>query len=228
MIFQSTRCHPENDRAIDTNICQGCRRVLYQNMMAILDLLPRSKNLTKTTPYEEYIQCPQLTKHNEGLFRVNDFLVDEEIACEDDHEEDDKHVLDKNGVLKHWYKDQLDVIEDEKDQEFDRVPEEDELSKIAQHLVNMKEIWLLGIELGVPNSKMEQLKMQHWKEGQKVFIFKMLMEWRNNKMEHLPKLRKTIKAVQKNQDRFFNIYNCIENLAEDNTVDSDALDSVQS
>jgi len=235
MIFQSTRYQSQDDRAIDTNICQGCRRVLFENLMAILGLLPRSKNLTKSTPYEEYIQCPQLTKHNEGLFRVNAFLVDEEISCEDDHAVDESHIINKHDALKFWYKDQLDAIEDERDQEFERVPTEDDLSKIAQHLLNMKEIWLLGIELGVPNSKMEQLKMQHWKEGQKVFIFKMLMEWRNSKMEYLPKLRKTISAVLKNQESgrkqeksSYDIYDCIKTTAPDNSVDSDAMDSVQS
>jgi len=222
MVFQSTQYN--DDRAIDTEECQRCRRVLYANMMAILGLLPRSKNLTKTTPYEEYIQCQKLTKHNEGLFRVNDFLVHKEITCENAHKEEDKHSLNKNIALQYWYKDQLDAIEDERDQEFDRVPTEEDLSKIAKELVNMNEIWRLGIELGVKNARMEQMRQDHCKDDSE-FIFNMLMEWRNRTTERLSNLRKTIKAVRKNQESCVDIYNCVQPTATDNTVNSDAVES---
>jgi len=214
MIFQENIYNDERD--IDTEKCQQCRRILYGNLMAILGLLPRSKNLKKTTPYEEYIQCPHLTKHNEGLFRVNDFLVDKRFTCEDDHTDEEKHVLYKHDVLKYWYKDHLDAIEDRRDREFDGVPTDKGLRKIAQHLVKMEEIWLLGIELGVTNVTLERMHQDHWKDGRNVLIFKMLIEWRNNKSEKLPELRKAIRAVQKNHERvFFEIYNCIDNPAED-------------
>jgi len=207
MVFQSQK--EENDDAIDPNTCQNCRRILYENLMAILGLLPRSSNITKSTPFEEYIQCPKLSKHNQGLFKVNDCIVKHEFACADDHKDNESHSMNKHVVLKFWYKETLDEIDDDRDRDFDRVPTDVDLSQIAQSLEKMKESWLLGIELGVPNVKLEEMKFDSW-QNKRDFIFSVLMEWRRSKCEALPKLRKTIRAVQKNQDHFVDVYDILD------------------
>jgi len=207
MVFKSQK--EENDYAVDPNTCQNCRRILYENLMAILGLLPRSSNITKYTPFEEYIQCPNLTKHNQGLFKVNDCIVKDEFACADDHEDNESHSMNTHVVLKFWYKETLDEIDGDRDRDFDRVPTDVDLSKIAQSLEKMKEIWLLGIELGVPNVKLEEMKFDSWQK-KRDFSFSVLMEWRRSKCEALPKLRKTIRAVQKNKDHFIDIYDILD------------------
>ena len=205
MFFQSKK--GQNDDAVDPDTCQNCRRTLYDNLMAILGLLPRSSNMMKSLPYEEYIQCPRLKNHNKGLLKVNDCIVYDECTCADDHEDNESHVMDKYDVLKFWYKETLAEIDDNRDRDFDRVPTEEDLSKIARSLEGMKEFWLLGIELGVPNVKLEQMKMDNWQKKQS-FIFHVLMEWRKSE-ESLPKLRKTIRAVQKNQDHCVDVYDIL-------------------
>jgi len=215
MVFQSTK--KQGDDAIDTEQCQNSRRVLYENLMAILGLLPRSANMEKTIPFEEYIQCRKLTKHNTGLFKVNDCIVKDEFACADDHEDDETHSMNRRDVLKFWYKDTLAEIEDNRDRDFVRLPTEKDLLIIAQSLEKMKEIWLLGIALGVPRIRLEKLKMDSWKH-QEYFSSLILREWWNKLMkekahvqlEALPNLRKTIKAVQKHQDHFLDIYDILD------------------
>jgi len=118
-------------------------------------------------------------------------------------------VMNKNDVLKFWYKDTFAEIEDKRDRKYDRLPTEQDLSKVALSLEEMKEIWLLGIELGVPNIKMEKIKMDS-RQNKREFIFSVLMEWRRSKYEALPKLRKTIRAVQKNQDHFVDVYDILD------------------
>jgi len=221
MVFQPRKA--QGGDAIDTELCQNSRRILYENLMAILGLLPRSSSLTKPTPYEEYIQCPNLTKHNQGLFKVNDCIVKDEFACADGHKDDETHVMDKNDVLKFWYKDTLVEIDNNRDRDFYRVPTDEDLSKIARSLEGMKEFWLLGIELGVPNVKLERMKMDS-KQHKREFIFHVLMEWRRSKYEALPKLRKTIRAVQKNQDCFNDIYDILDANDSCNAASNSGLD----
>ena len=117
--------------------------------------------------------------------------------------------MNKHVVLKFWYKETLDEIDDHRDRDFDRVPTDVDLSQIAQSLEKMKESWLLGIELGVPNVKLEEMKFDSW-QNKRDFIFSVLVEWRRSKCEFLPKLRKTIRAVQKNQDHFVDVYDILD------------------
>jgi len=224
MVFQSTKT--QGDDAIDTDHCQNNRRILYENLMAILGLLPRSSNMNKTTPFEEYIQCRKLIKHNIGLVKVNDCRVKDEFVCADGHEDDESHSMNRRDVLKFWYKDTLAEIDDNRDRDFDRLPTEKDLAKVAQSLENMKEIWLLGIELGVPMIRLEQIKMNS-KRNHGDFILHVLREWRN-KQEALPKLRKAIIAVQKHQDHFFDIYDNLDVNDPSNPANNDGHGSQMS
>jgi len=209
MVFQSRK--KQDDDAVDPNTCQNCRRILYENLMAILGLLPRSSHLTKTTPFEEYIQCPKLRRHNEGLLKVSDFKDCDELTCEKDHKDAESHVIDKHEALKFWYKDTLDKIESKRDQDFDRLPTDKELLKIAQ-LLEKIDSWSLGIELGIENHTLEQIEceVRERMQNKQNFIFRILIKWKNCKCKNLPWLRKAIRAVQRNQDHFVDIYDILE------------------
>ncbi|XP_052818704.1 uncharacterized protein LOC128244695 isoform X2 [Mya arenaria] len=213
MIFMPKQ-KQETEEAIDRCKCQDVSRQLYRHLMAILGLLPRSKHVTKTTPFEEHIQCPNLKKHNHGLFRVNDFIYEGNMSCNEDHDAKDAHSIEKS-VLKCWYHDALEEMEKyEEDNSGDlcRVPEDNELSKISRGLEGSKEFWLLGIELGIPQPTMEQLKRDHWKESRSVFIYHVLYEWKKSERQNatLSNLKRKVFAVQKNSDnKLGSIFRCL-------------------
>ncbi|XP_052774866.1 uncharacterized protein LOC128213275 isoform X2 [Mya arenaria] len=91
-----------SEKAINRCDCQYVRGQLYRALTAILEILPRSKHVTKTSPFEEYIQCPKLNTHNQGLFRVDDFKINESMSCSDDHEESAPHLIERS-ILQYWY-----------------------------------------------------------------------------------------------------------------------------
>ncbi|XP_052782377.1 uncharacterized protein LOC128218729 [Mya arenaria] len=97
----------DSEKAIDTFTCQTVRRTLNKHLRAILGLLPRSRSAKGVLPFEEYVQCPKLDTHNHGLFRVNDFIIEDEKTCSDHHALGEAHVLTKADVLGSWYKDAL-------------------------------------------------------------------------------------------------------------------------
>ncbi|XP_052821393.1 uncharacterized protein LOC128246897 [Mya arenaria] len=125
--------HKHKRQAIDPGVCGDVRRTLYMNLMAIVSHLPRSNDFTKTTPFEEYVQCPKLNKHNCGLFRVNDLLQDVELICGDDHEENIQHHTMQ--IDKYWYSDILTKMKKEETTfegvSLDIVPTNQHLNKIA-------------------------------------------------------------------------------------------------
>ncbi|WAQ95845.1 PATS1-like protein [Mya arenaria] len=215
MAFMSQCKDPE--KAIDKVLCQNVRRTLYKHLMAILGLLPRSKHITKTAPYEEYIQCPKLTDHNCGLFRVNDFIIDGEMSCDEGHDLDEAHPIEKSSVLKYWFSDAMKEMEEIQLEnlfegiDLEKVPEDDELSVIGRGLAKSKEFWLLGIELGIKQVTMELLKRDHFKVSRETFIYHMLYEWKKTKQEPLSKLVRKIHAVHKNStEELGSILECLK------------------
>ncbi|XP_052801366.1 uncharacterized protein LOC128232066 [Mya arenaria] len=205
-------------QAIDSGVCTDVRRVLYSNLMAILGLLPRSKNFAKTTPYEEHIQCPEINEPGVGLFRVNALLTDGEICC-DDHKMGDEHTMQTDEHLKCWYSD---VLKHREEREttcegvyLDIVPTDKHLSKIALCLKKNKEIWLIGIELGLRQVDMEQIRQDHF-DTREDFIFHVLLKWRQQKNETLKKLKQVFVAVMKNSPEVtFEIFSALKELTKD-------------
>ncbi|XP_052760953.1 uncharacterized protein LOC128203538 [Mya arenaria] len=187
-------------QAIDSGVCTDVRRILYSNLMAILGLLPRSKNFAKTTPYEEYVQCPNINEPGVGLFRVNALLTDGEICCVD-HEICDQHAMQTDEDLKSWYSDVLDDREKAETTfigvDLDIVPTDQHVSKIASSLRTNKEIWLIGIELGLKQVDMKRIRKDHF-DARVDFVFHVLLEWRKQKNETLKTLKQVCVAVMKN------------------------------
>ncbi|XP_052819887.1 uncharacterized protein LOC128245701 [Mya arenaria] len=187
-------------QAIDYGVCTDVRRVLYNSLMAILGLLPRSKNFAKTTPYEEHVQCPTINKPGVGLFRVNALLADGEISC-DDHKTRDQHTMEADEHLGCWYNDVLKDREAAKSSfegvDLDIVPTDKHLSKIALRLKKHNEIWLIGIELGLKQVDMERIRKDHF-DFRVDFVYHVLLEWRKQKKERLKKLKQVCVAVMKN------------------------------
>ncbi|XP_052783000.1 uncharacterized protein LOC128219227 [Mya arenaria] len=201
MAFMSSQDDPE--KAIDGYTCKTVRKTLYKTLTAILGLMRRSRSVKGVLPFEEYVQCPRVNTHNHGLFRVNDFIIEDEKTCSDHHALGEAHVITKADILGSWYKDALEDMgklkKQDEDVELDRVPEDRELSVIARKLGTSKDIWLLGVELGIPQTTMQTLQREHSRESRDVFVYHILYEWkRRSRKPYLSVLRKTILAVFRN------------------------------
>jgi len=224
MIFMSKKQMDESA----ASECGNVRMVLHEKLMAILGLLPRSKHISKGTPFEEYLQCEQLTEHEEGLFKVNEFVMNNEVVCTESHLPGQGHPMDRHNVLKFWYKELLDTIDKQTCDQLEFVPSEIQLSRIAKALVlnKVKEIWLMGIELGITQPEMERLRKDYWKATPEDFVYSILIKWRNEQCGKLSDLRNVIMAVQKNEEKIVVDF-IFEKIGEENGNQEDSSEGTR-
>ncbi|KAH3798097.1 hypothetical protein DPMN_151687 [Dreissena polymorpha] len=187
-----------NDRlfGLDFEKCQEVRLILRQSLLKFAGQSledPRSN-----TAFEEHIQCPYMNKSlcNEGMFRVTSFMYCIEFACTACPI---RHAIGREEALKDWYKEALDRLNIENDDNFDgSTPAEDsELLKASEIIGNG--FWLLGIQLGLKEAQMNRLYKQ-WGEDRRTFVFKYLVKWRdiNGDKATLQSLNRAIHAARVN------------------------------
>ncbi|XP_052765170.1 uncharacterized protein LOC128206624 [Mya arenaria] len=160
---------------IEKTLCTQIRHRLHKELMAILGLLPRSEKIAMSKPFEEFIQCRNVSEHNKGLLRVSQFIYNKSITCSGCST---LHDIDRKTALNEWYAETYQLLHDKEWGQLEHVPSDRELLKMSEEIGS--EFWLVGIELGISHVDMDRLRSQPECKHTQTFIFKFLMKWKND------------------------------------------------
>ncbi|KAH3734707.1 uncharacterized protein LOC127851887 [Dreissena polymorpha] len=186
IIYARISCF-RKDRITDFNVglCQEVRLILLKSLRKFVS--QSLENPRTPIAFEEYIQCPEMEEsvHNEGMFRLDEFMYDRELKCRAASCKK-THTVERKDAMSHWYKTTLDLLDNEDD--LNTPVSESDLSKVAKEIGY--EYWMLGIVLGCSNQQLNTLSATHdLRKERCTFVFQYMVIWMKREGERATKQR---------------------------------------